>query len=60
MGAVEKVRVFKSNPEGVVTVKFKEEAPAHKCIATMHGRWFGGRQLGAHLYGGWVDGWVVR
>eukprot|EP00798_Chlamydomonas_sp_ICE-L_P019331 gene19331-25982_t len=52
MGVVEKIRVFKSNPEGVISIKFKDEEPAKKCISLMHGRWFGGRQVTAEMWDG--------
>ncbi|GAX77606.1 hypothetical protein CEUSTIGMA_g5050.t1 [Chlamydomonas eustigma] len=52
LGAVEKLRLFKSNPEGVISIKFKDAEAAQKCITLMNGRWFGGRQLVAQLYDG--------
>ena len=44
--------MYKSHPEGVVSVKFKEEAPAHECIRLMNGRFFGGQQIEAALWDG--------
>jgi len=52
LGPVEKVRAFKTHPDGVVTVKFKGEEGAAACVARMAGRWFGGRQLAAHMWDG--------
>lgn len=42
LGPIEKVRIFKHNPEGVVTVRFKAIEPAQQCVALMNGRWAGG------------------
>lgn len=58
-GAVDKLKVFKHNPEGVVSVKFKEPEAANACRAVMHGRWFGGRQLVATMYDG-VTNYAVK
>jgi HIV Tat-specific factor 1 len=49
---VQRVKLFKTHPEGVAMVKFKAPDAAQKCIQLMHGRWFGGRQLVAHLWDG--------
>jgi hypothetical protein len=46
------VRVFQQHPEGVVTVRFKLAEPAEACVALMNGRFFGGRQLVAHMWDG--------
>jgi len=46
------VRIFQFHPEGVVSVKFKDEDVAQACIKTMNGRFFGGRQLSAQLWDG--------
>merc|ERR1711998_793469 len=44
-GVVEKVTVFKDHPDGVVAVKFKENASAEKMLVVMNGRWFSQRKL---------------
>lgn len=54
------VRVYAAHPEGVVTVKFKQEEPAHACVAKMNGRFFGGRQLIAHMWDGFTYYHVSR
>ena len=59
MGLVDKVKVFKTNPEGVVSVQFKEPESATKCIAVMNGRWFGGRQIEAAMWDG-VRNYAVK
>lgn len=46
-GAIERLRVYENNPEGVVMVKFKDRESGLKCIQRMNGRWFGGRQVEA-------------
>ena len=51
-GAVENVKVYEYNPEGVVLVRFKTEEGARGCLPLMHGRWFGGRQVTAEKYDG--------
>ena len=47
---MQKVKLFRSNPEGVAMIKFKTPDTAQKCLTLMNGRWFGGRQLVAHLW----------
>jgi HIV Tat-specific factor 1 len=54
-GAVDKARVFARNPEGVVTVRFREPEAADACRRRMHGRFFGGRALQAAMYDGRTD-----
>jgi HIV Tat-specific factor 1 len=54
-GAVDKARVFARNPEGVVTVRFREPDAADACRQRMHGRFFGGRALQAAMYDGRTD-----
>jgi HIV Tat-specific factor 1 len=46
------VRIFASNPEGVVTVRFGAEETADKCVELMNGRFFAGRRLEAGKYDG--------
>eukprot|EP00741_Cyanophora_paradoxa_P010417 tig00000037_g10073.t1 len=55
IGEVEKITVFEKNADGVVAVKFKLSSGAEKCIETMHGRWFGGKQISAEFYDGKTD-----
>ena len=49
---MEKVKIYHTNPEGVVTIKFREEEAAEKCIQLLHKRFFGGRQLSAAMWDG--------
>lgn len=51
-GEVDKVKVFTTNPDGAVSVRFKEGQAAEQCAAAMTGRWFGGRQLEARMWDG--------
>ena len=51
-GEVTKVKVFTTNPDGVVSVRFKDEEAAEKCAAAMKGRWFGGTRLEAGMWDG--------
>lgn len=46
------VRIFTLNPDGVIMVKFQTDDAANQCIKVMDGRWFGGRQVEAHLWDG--------
>ena len=55
IGSVDKVRVFHTNPEGVIVVKYKEPKHADDCINKMNGRWFGGRQISAEKWDGITD-----
>jgi HIV Tat-specific factor 1 len=55
IGPVSKVKVFWTNPEGVIIVKFKNPDDCKTCIHTMQGRWFGGRQVQAQQWDGITD-----
>ena len=54
------IKVYKTHPEGVVMVKFKEEDAAKACMQTMQGRWFGGRQVQAAMWDGTTNYQVRR
>lgn len=47
--------VFKTNPEGVVSVRYKDSAQAQACVSLMQGRWFGGKQLSAAIWDGFTN-----
>jgi hypothetical protein len=49
------VRVFASHPQGIVTVRFKQEEPAQACLSRMNGRFFGGNQIVAHMWDGFTS-----
>ncbi|WIA20083.1 hypothetical protein OEZ85_005943 [Tetradesmus obliquus] len=55
LGVVEKVRVFASHPQGIITVRFKQEEPAQACLGKMNGRFFGGHQIVAHMWDGFTS-----
>lgn len=52
LGVVESVKIYRRNPDGVVSIVFKTEEAADACIKLMRGRWFGGRQLEANKWDG--------
>lgn len=58
-GPIAKVRVFETNPEGVVVVKFQDPKNCQECIKALQGRWFGGRQIKAEVWDG-VTNFKVR
>jgi HIV Tat-specific factor 1 len=49
---VAQVRLYKAHPEGVVTVKFRQEDAAKKCLEKNTGRFFAGREIEAALWDG--------
>ncbi|KAL2885311.1 Splicing factor U2AF-associated protein 2 [Ceratocystis lukuohia] len=49
LGTVTNVILFDMEPEGIVSVKFKEIEAAHACVRMMHGRNFGGQVVEAGL-----------
>eukprot|EP00899_Mesostigma_viride_P004270 jgi/Mesvir1/13844/Mv15989-RA.1 len=51
-GEIQRLKVFKDNAEGVISIKFADKASVNKCISVMHGRWFGGRKIAALEYDG--------
>lgn len=60
LGPLDLVKVCENHPQGVVLVKFKDRKDAQKCIETMNGRWFGGRQIHASEDDGLVNHALVR
>ncbi|KAL0241709.1 hypothetical protein GEMRC1_006944 [Eukaryota sp. GEM-RC1] len=51
-GDVEKVTVYGENPEGVVTVRFKEGSSATQCEGVFDGRVYNGHLVKAYLWDG--------
>jgi len=49
LGTVTNVVLFDQEPEGIVSVKFKDADSARACINLMHGRSFDGRTVEAFL-----------
>mmetsp|Transcript_27863 Transcript_27863/g.33840 ORF Transcript_27863/g.33840 Transcript_27863/m.33840 type:complete len:470 (+) Transcript_27863:235-1644(+) len=58
IGPIARLKMFAGNPAGVVSIQFKRPDHADKCIETMHGRWFGGQQVIAHLWDGYTNYYV--
>ncbi|KAI9506716.1 hypothetical protein BX070DRAFT_186334 [Coemansia spiralis] len=52
LGVVTSVKIYDRSEEGVIAVKFKDEAAAKACVKTMNGRFFAGRQIEAAIYDG--------
>ncbi|KAG8906657.1 hypothetical protein FRB99_006358 [Tulasnella sp. 403] len=52
LGDVTNVVLYDLEPEGVMTVKFRDAVSAQACILKMNGRFFDGRQVSASLYTG--------
>jgi len=52
LGDVTNVVLYDLEPEGIMTVKFRDAVSAQACILKMNGRFFDGRQVVAELYTG--------
>ncbi|CCG81546.1 putative Nuclear mRNA splicing factor-associated protein [Taphrina deformans PYCC 5710] len=52
LGEVTNVVLYDKEPDGIMSVRFKDESHAEACIKVMHGRFFGGRQVVAELFDG--------
>ncbi|KAI5120978.1 hypothetical protein M0805_006650 [Coniferiporia weirii] len=52
LGEVTNVVLYDEEPEGVMTVKFRDPISAQACILKMQGRFFDGRRVEAALYNG--------
>jgi len=52
LGEVTNVVLYDQEPDGVMTVKFKDPLSAQACILKMNGRFFAGRRIEAALYTG--------
>jgi len=59
-GPVDNVKVCENHPQGVILVKFKDRKDGLKCIETMDGRWFGGRQVEASEDDGSIKHALIR
>ncbi|KAG4088533.1 hypothetical protein H8356DRAFT_958600 [Neocallimastix lanati (nom. inval.)] len=51
-GEVTNVVLYEKNPEGVISVRFKDELSVIICIKKMNGRYFGGKRIVAEVYDG--------
>ncbi|KAK9353907.1 hypothetical protein V1523DRAFT_172091 [Lipomyces doorenjongii] len=54
IGPVTNVVLYDLEPDGVMSIKFRNEDDALDCISKMDGRYFSGRQLEASIYDGQV------
>ncbi|KAK9388644.1 hypothetical protein V1515DRAFT_578964 [Lipomyces mesembrius] len=54
IGPVTNVVLYDLEPDGVISVKFRNEDHALDCVSKMDGRYFSGRQLEASIYDGQV------
>eukprot|EP01133_Synstelium_polycarpum_P016141 gene16141-19206_t len=54
-GEIQSITIFERNPDGVATIKFKDQEAADKCVALMEGRFFAQRKLAADYYDGFTD-----
>ncbi|KAI6113245.1 hypothetical protein EDD16DRAFT_1484363 [Pisolithus croceorrhizus] len=52
LGEVTNVVLYDKEPDGVMTIKYKEPLSAQACVMKMNGRYFAGRRIEASLYGG--------
>ncbi|KAI9572059.1 hypothetical protein HD554DRAFT_2066640 [Boletus coccyginus] len=52
LGEVTNVVLYDKEPEGVMTVKFRDPLSAQACVLKMNGRFFAGRRIEASLYVG--------
>ncbi|KAG8833810.1 hypothetical protein FRC17_010051 [Serendipita sp. 399] len=52
VGDVTNVVLYDEEPEGIMTVKFRDPISAKACILKMNGRWFSGRKIEASYYSG--------
>jgi len=52
LGEVTNVVLYDTEPDGVMTVKFRDPISAQACVLKMNGRFFAGRRIHAELYSG--------
>ncbi|KAF9438037.1 hypothetical protein BGZ76_010086 [Entomortierella beljakovae] len=52
VGEVTNVIIYDLNPEGVVSVRFKDKESAELCVKLMSGRYFAGQKVIAEIYDG--------
>ncbi|KAF9268866.1 hypothetical protein L218DRAFT_918028 [Marasmius fiardii PR-910] len=52
LGEVTNVVLYDQEPEGVMTVKFRDPISAQACVLKMNGRFFAGQKIEASLYSG--------
>ncbi|KIM30446.1 hypothetical protein M408DRAFT_328039 [Serendipita vermifera MAFF 305830] len=52
VGDVTNVVLYDEEPDGVMTIKFRDPISAKACIVKMNGRWFSGRKIEASFFTG--------
>ncbi|EIN11981.1 hypothetical protein PUNSTDRAFT_63042 [Punctularia strigosozonata HHB-11173 SS5] len=52
LGEVTNVVLYDKEPDGIMTVKFRDSISARACVLRMNGRFFAGRRIEASLYAG--------
>lgn len=52
LGEVTNIVLYDKEPEGVMTIKYKEPLSAQACVVKMNGRYFAGRRIEASLFAG--------
>ncbi|EJD52695.1 hypothetical protein AURDEDRAFT_111297 [Auricularia subglabra TFB-10046 SS5] len=52
LGDVTNVVLYDKEPDGIMTVKFRDPVSAQACVIKMNGRFFGGRRIEAWVYDG--------
>ncbi|CAG8633379.1 16254_t:CDS:10 [Funneliformis caledonium] len=52
LGEVTNVILYDKEPDGVVSVKFKDQLSADACVVKMNGRFFAGRRIEAEIFDG--------
>lgn len=52
IGGVTNVILYDKEPEGIITVKFKKQEQAEKCVKMMKGRFFAQRKIDAWIWSG--------
>ncbi|PFH51475.1 hypothetical protein AMATHDRAFT_142285 [Amanita thiersii Skay4041] len=52
LGEVTNVVLYDKEPEGIITVKFRDPLCAQACVLKMNGRYFAGRRIKAFLFSG--------
>ena len=55
IGEVEKITIFQNNPDGVVSVRFKEGGAAEMAIETLHRSKMAGREVTCEYFDGITD-----
>ncbi|KDQ57613.1 hypothetical protein JAAARDRAFT_35306 [Jaapia argillacea MUCL 33604] len=52
LGEVTNVVLYDNEPDGVMTIKYRDPLSAQACVLRMNGRFFAGRKIEASLYSG--------